>query len=109
MSDPNKLVFPELLVPATNKVLLPSTKKLNKPAAKELIILFLMNKGSVHGSSLCLLKAYANPLGDKGSFIAATLDLIPPTTNSVSKIGFASSKGLPDCNLNFAAQDSASS
>ena len=63
---PSKDVLPELLVPATKIVLEPSIKKLNKPAAKPLSILYLINKGSVHGFSLCLLIEYANPSGERG-------------------------------------------
>jgi len=54
---PSRLVFPELLVPATRSVLLPSIRKLKSPAVNGLIILFWIKRGSVHGSSLCLLIA----------------------------------------------------
>src|SRR3989344_4805384 len=105
---PNKLVFPALLVPANKSDLEPSIKKLRIPAANGLIILFCINKGNVHGLSRCLLKANAKPLGFKGGDITAILAFAPGMVSSVSRIGLASSKGLPDINLNLEAHDSAS-
>ena len=84
-------------------------KKLIIPAPNGDIILFCTNNGSVHGLSLCLLRAYANPLGFRGVLITATLERAPGIINSVSKIGFASSNGLPEISLNLAAQELTSS
>src|SRR3989338_6063493 len=67
-----------------------------------------MNNGSVQGLSLCLLNAYASPVGFSGAVIAPTLALALGISISVSKIGFASSRGLPEISLNFVAHDSAS-
>src|SRR3989338_8571161 len=99
-------LFPELLVPAISIVLVPSIRKLSSPAAVGLIIFALINNGSVHGLSLCLLKEYANPVGFNGFVITATLVDADGSSNSVSNIGFASSNGLPEINLNFEAQPS---
>ena len=104
----SKLVFPALLVPAISIDLEPSTMKLMIPAATEFIILVLMNNGRVHGLSLCLLKANASPLGFNGGEITAILAFAPGIISSVSRIGLASSNGLPLMSLNFDAQDSAS-
>src|SRR3989344_2614745 len=87
----------------------PSMMNHINPAENESSILVLMNKGKVHGLSLCLLKAKAKPSGDNDLVIAATLALPPGTINSVSKTGLASSNGLPDCRRNRVAHDSASS
>src|SRR3989338_3150396 len=106
--DPNNDVFPALLVPATSIVLLPSIIKLRRPAAKGLIILLYINNGSVHGLSLCLLKAKDIPNGFNGCPTAATLAFAPFMLSSVSRIGLASSSGLPDISLNFVAHESAS-
>src|SRR3989344_471133 len=101
-------VFPALLVPAISIVLDPSTRKLITPAPSGEIILFFISSAKVHGLSLCRLNAYANPVGFIGGEITATLDIAPGTASSVSRIGFASSNGLPDINLSFDAHDSPS-
>src|SRR3989344_3773752 len=105
---PSRLVFPALLVPAINNDLAPSIKKLIMPAANGFIILFCINKGSVHGLSRCLLKANANPVGFNGADTTATLAFAPGMLNSVSRIGFASSNGLPEISLSLDAHESAS-
>ncbi len=107
-TEPSKDVLPELLVPATNNVLFPSIKKLINPAARAFNIPVLMNSGNVHGLSRCLLNAYANPDGFSGGAITPTRALAPGNSISVSRIGFASSSGLPEINLNLDAQLSAS-
>ena len=100
--------LPELRVPATSIVRAPSTRKLMMPAPSGVIILFWMNKGSVHGLSRCLRSAYASPEGFKGAVIAATRARAFGNTSSVSRIGFASSNGRPDKSLNFDAHESPS-
>ena len=65
-------------------------------------------KGKVQGKSRCLLNEKAKPVGLRGEVTAETLEVKPVTLNSVSKIGFASSNGLPEIYLNFVAQESTS-
>src|SRR3989338_6839848 len=105
---PKKEVFPADLVPATRSVLEPSTRKLIIPAASGVIILFCMNRGSVHGLSLWRLNAYAIPVGFKGGATTATLAFAFGNTSSVSSIGLASSSGLAEMSLSFDAHDSPS-
>src|SRR3989338_7793447 len=107
--DPRRLVFPEDLVPAISIVLEPSTMKLIMPAPKGLIFLPLINKGRVHGFSLCLRNAKARPVGFRGFVTTATLEKAPGIFSSVSRIGFASSKGRQDISLSLVAHDSVSS
>ncbi len=107
---PSKEDFPLDLVPATKMVALLSIKKLNNPAAIEFIYLILgcTYNGKVQGKSLCLLKEKAIPEGFNGALMAATLAVNLSVVSSVSRIGFASSKGLPESNLNLVAQLSTS-
>src|SRR3989344_7728417 len=105
---PSKLVFPALRVPAISMDLEPSIRKLRIPADKGFIILFFMNKGKVQGLSRCLLKANASPLGFNGADTTATLAFAPGMLSSVSRIGFASSNGLPEISLSLDAHESAS-
>src|SRR3989338_4784364 len=107
-NDPKKDVFPELLVPQTRSVRVPSIKKLIKPAASAVSIFCLINKGRVHGFSLCLLNENASPVGSNGFVITETLVDAQGSSNSVSRIGSASSNGLPEIIRSFVAQLSAS-
>ncbi len=109
MSAPRTLVFPDPLPPATSMLTLPSIMKESRPAASGSIILALTNRGRVHGLSLCLLIANPKPCGDKPFVMTANLAFPPGTPMSVSRTGFASSSGLPECILRRVAQDSASS
>src|SRR3990172_5678249 len=102
---PSREVFPAERVPATRKVREPSMRKLRMPAAWALSMPWLMKSGSVQGLSLCLLKAKARPCGFRGSATAATLALAPGSRSSVSRMGLASSRGLPETSRSLVAQE----
>src|SRR3989344_5920134 len=108
--EPNKEVFPELLVPATKMVALFSIKKLNNPApiASTNLIFGCIYSGKVQGKSRCRRNEKAKPVGLNGAVRAETLEVKPSTFNSVSKIGLASSSGLPEIRRNLVAQLSTS-
>ena len=105
---PRREVFPALLVPATSMVRAPSTMKEIMPAEREVSMRFLMNSGRVHGLSRCRRSANARPVGLRGEEMTATLAFAPGMSSSVSRMGLASSSGLPDIRRSFDAQESAS-